>query len=296
MLRFLSILIFGCCFLAEAQVSSNWFQKGSAIALDNTSSFDMSFSGGGNSIALVGASSSDAHAKVYSLQEAYNLTVNINGSGSVNITSGSYPSGTNIVLAVNPDSEEWLFTGWSGDFVGDHTTSNATITITSNMIITANFSLDADEDGLSNLYELSTSLSDPYNIDTDGDGLSDYEEISGSEYEFIEGAFSWSQARDDAVSRGGHLATVTSTNEWNNILSLLDSVVTSRTQTSFHIWIGGTDENVEGQWEWITGEPWTVDFWHGGEPNDDTTPQKPDGENYTAINQGVYGMIRMTQL
>ena len=129
MFRFLSILICGCCFQIGAQVSSNWFQKGSAIALDNASSFDMSFSGDGNSIALVGASSSDAQAKVYSLQEAYNLTVNINGSGSVNIASGSYPSGTNIVLAVNPDSEEWLFTGWSGDLIGDNTTSNTTITI-----------------------------------------------------------------------------------------------------------------------------------------------------------------------
>ena len=52
MFRFLSILICGCCFVIEAQVSSNWFQKGSAITLDNASSFDMSFSGDGSSIAI----------------------------------------------------------------------------------------------------------------------------------------------------------------------------------------------------------------------------------------------------
>ncbi len=73
MFRFLSILICGLCFLVEAQASSNWFQKGDAIYLASASSFDISFSGDGNSIALVGTSSSDTSAKVYSLLPTYDI-------------------------------------------------------------------------------------------------------------------------------------------------------------------------------------------------------------------------------
>ncbi len=32
--------------------------------------------------------------------------------------------------------------------------------------------------------------------------------------------------------------------------------------------LGGTDENQEGVWEWITGEPWSYTNWDPGEPND----------------------------
>ena len=199
MFRFLSIFICGLCFLVEAQVSSNWFQKGNAISLDSASSFDISFSGDGNSIALVGASSSNASAKVYSLLPTYDITFTSSEGGVINILSGSYPLGTNITLSVTPESEAWLFTGWSGDFVGDYTTSNATITITSNMSITANFSLDADGDGLSNWMERN----------------------SGNIYEVIYAEFNWQQARDDAVSRGGYLATITTLEEWNHVLSLM---------------------------------------------------------------------------
>ena len=47
--------------------------------------------------------------KVYSLEESYDLTINVNGSGSVNIENGTYPAGTSITLSVSPASEEWLF-------------------------------------------------------------------------------------------------------------------------------------------------------------------------------------------
>ena len=31
--------------------------------------------------------------------------------------------------------------------------------------------------------------------------------------------------------------------------------------------LGGTDENIEGAWEWVTGEAWNYENWNGGEPN-----------------------------
>ena len=110
---------------------------------------------------------------------------------------------------------------------------------------------DSDDDGLTDGYEVNTSSTDPTDTDTDEDGLSDGEEIIGiisvannNYYELIEGSFTWHAARDDAISKGGHLATITSSNEW----SIVDAIIVG------DVWLGATDENSEGQWEWITGE------------------------------------------
>ena len=112
---------------------------------------------------------------------------------------------------------------------------------------------DSDDDGLTDGYEVNTSSTDLTDTDTDEDGLSDGEEIIGiisvannNYYELIEGSFTWHAARDDAISKGGHLATITSSNEW----SIVDAIIVG------DVWLGATDENSEGQWEWITGEAW----------------------------------------
>ncbi|HHG84433.1 MAG TPA: HYR domain-containing protein [Bacteroidetes bacterium] len=33
------------------------------------------------------------------------------------------------------------------------------------------------------------------------------------------------------------------------------------------VWIGASDENTEGQWEWINGDPFSYSHWKNGEPN-----------------------------
>ena len=33
---------------------------------------------------------------------------------------------------------------------------------------------------------------------------------------------------------------------------------------------GGTDETIEGNWQWITGEAWSYTNWNAGEPNGGT--------------------------
>ena len=83
-------------------------------------------------------------------------------------------------------------------------------------------------------------------------------------YQLIQGDFNWFEAKLDAEKRGGHLATITSQQEWDTIRTIVPpSVLEGKT-----IWIGGTDSRVEGQWEWITGEPWGGFVnWRGGEPN-----------------------------
>jgi prepilin-type N-terminal cleavage/methylation domain-containing protein len=88
-------------------------------------------------------------------------------------------------------------------------------------------------------------------------------------FEVIRGNITWFAARDDAQSRGGHLATITSQEEWTKM----------RTTPGYGtlLWIGGWQPNggkdePKGGWEWVTGEPWgQVDGWspvgNGMEPN-----------------------------
>lgn len=103
--------------------------------------------------------------------------------------------------------------------------------------------------------------------DTDGDGLSDRYETGFGRYELVPGPMTWRQARAAAEARGGHLATIVSAQEWAAIQEVIADRGESFANKSTAI--GGTDEAVEGTWEWITGEPWTYTHWHqnGIEPN-----------------------------
>jgi hypothetical protein len=60
-----------------------------------------------------------------------------NGSVALNPPGGTYAAGTNLTLTATPDSG-WQFDNWSGGLTGS--TNPATITVNSNMTITANFS------------------------------------------------------------------------------------------------------------------------------------------------------------
>ncbi len=78
-----------------------------------------------------------------------------------------------------------------------------------------------------------------------------------SEYELIDDRkYTWQQAKSDAESRGGHLATVGSQEEWDLIKPLVAGATKGWT------WLGGTDERVEGTFEWVDGTPWDFEFWN----------------------------------
>jgi hypothetical protein len=81
-------------------------------------------------------------------------------------------------------------------------------------------------------------------------------------YQVIATNLTWHQAKEDAERRGGHLATITSQEEFDYILSLGLTF-----QFAEGYWLGATDEVQEGTWVWITGEPWQFTAWFGGEPN-----------------------------
>lgn len=92
-------------------------------------------------------------------------------------------------------------------------------------------------------------------------------------------AISWATARDDAWSRQGYLATLTSAaeNQWVydtfNMTSDLSLWWLDPAGNYQGPWIGGyqTDPFVDepsGYWAWISGEAWGWTAWDPGEPND----------------------------
>ena len=120
-----------------------------------------------------------------------------------------------------------------------------------------NRALTADEVG--QLY-----VRDAGNLDQDGDGLTDAWEQGYGRYQIITGNFTWEQAKSDAEARNGHLATITSGNEWNAMETILGEPMTRDGSR----WIGGSDVSQEGSWRWITGEVWNYTNWAPNEPQD----------------------------
>lgn len=68
------------------------------------------------------------------------LTIDVNGSGSTNPTSGSYsyPKGTEVTITASPDSG-WHFDSWTGD-VAEPESNTTVLTMDSSKTVTANFS------------------------------------------------------------------------------------------------------------------------------------------------------------
>lgn len=90
-----------------------------------------------------------------------------------------------------------------------------------------------------------------------------YNAANGHYYEVVAGSYDWHSARDLAAAASynglqGHLATLTSAEE--------NAWVFNTFQVSNYL-LGGTDEDVEGQWQWVTGEAWVWTNFAAGEPN-----------------------------
>jgi hypothetical protein len=84
---------------------------------------------------------------------------------------------------------------------------------------------------------------------------------NGHWYEMSPTAAYWGQMRDIAISRGGHLATITSAME--NAF-VFNSLPAKYSPSAF--FIGGSKDS-GGTWSWVTGEPWNFTNWGPGEPN-----------------------------
>ncbi len=94
-----------------------------------------------------------------------------------------------------------------------------------------------------------------------------------SRYEVIKETLSWEEARQRCQQMGGHLATVTSQAEQDQIVAL------AQAQGVRYMWLGGyTSYDFDGSvfGHWITGEPFSFQNWDPNEPSrqdKDGTPE-----------------------
>ena len=115
---------------------------------------------------------------------------------------------------------------------------------------------DTDFDGLTDAEEVA-GPTDPLNPDCDGDGLLDGAEVYGKVYIPVFEILRWHDAKADAERRGGRLATITSEADQRQLIRCVGATILNR----YNFWLGATDENLEGDWRWITGEPLDYTRW-----------------------------------
>jgi hypothetical protein len=106
---------------------------------------------------------------------------------------------------------------------------------------------------------------------------SDASYYKGHYYKVYNISKSWTEAKEYCEELGGHLATITSSGEQNKLTKLVKKSTTSEFD---RWWLGGTDEEEEGNWKWITGEKWSYTNWESGIPNNSYGGQP---ENYLEI-------------
>jgi uncharacterized repeat protein (TIGR02059 family) len=99
-----------------------------------------------------------------------------------------------------------------------------------------------------------------------------------SAYVIVEGP-TWEEAEANAVKLGGHLVTINDAEE-NDFLI----------KNNFKGWIGLTDKRVEGQWEWSSGQLFTLDDWIKPIFNRDNA--HPLGQDYVYMDNDHEGIIQ----
>jgi hypothetical protein len=86
-----------------------------------------------------------------------------------------------------------------------------------------------------------------------------YDAENGHYYEYVsDPAISWQQAKTQAAAAtnagaAGYLATVTSTDEFNFINSVVFSAANFPSGIPANVYVGGSDSSSPGTWKWVTG-------------------------------------------
>jgi hypothetical protein len=96
-------------------------------------------------------------------------------------------------------------------------------------------------------------------------------------YLVIKNTLTWEEAQEKCIEMGGHLATVTSSDEQSFIANTLLSDITAE------CWIGGTDKDNEGEWSWVTNEKWSYTYWAPTEPKNSSWNYGRCPENYLVM-------------
>lgn len=80
-------------------------------------------------------------------------------------------------------------------------------------------------------------------------------EFNGHYYQVYDNSMTWTEAKEYCEKLGGHLVTITTADEQ----SFVESIIKNGTKSCY--WLGGTDEEAEGNWKWITGEAFSYAHW-----------------------------------
>ncbi|XP_073334454.1 uncharacterized protein [Pagrus major] len=86
-----------------------------------------------------------------------------------------------------------------------------------------------------------------------------WRKYEGSCYYTSTGKKNWRKGREYCQSKGADLAIIKTQEEMIFINGLYSS--------DKEVWIGLTDEGVEGNWKWVDGSPLTTTFWGKNQPN-----------------------------
>ena len=114
----------------------------------------------------------------------YSLDVNSAGSGQVTLDppGGLYNEGTEVTLTAVADAN-WEFTGWSGDLNG--TQNPATLVMTANSAVTANFDSDTTAPVISNIQVVPSGTSARVSWSTDESTTGEVKYGETTSYEFV---------------------------------------------------------------------------------------------------------------
>lgn len=109
------------------------------------------------------------------------------------------------------------------------------------------------------------------------------EEFNGHYYKVVNESLYWSEAREKCEEEGGYLATITSQEEQNFVADLIEVKGEKK-----NYWLGGTDNEEEGVWRWITGEDWSYTNWRENQPDNRDNEDEDGDQNYLQICCGSY--------
>lgn len=99
--------------------------------------------------------------------------------------------------------------------------------------------------------------------------------IGDSCYFFSVLKLNWFRAKHACENMGSHLATLQTFMEDMFVSIYLRNIQTHLPGANY-IWMGGSDLDKEGQWKWVTGEPFSYTNWRKGGTNGQI--QAPDND------------------
>jgi hypothetical protein len=112
-------------------------------------------------------------------------------------------------------------------------------------------------------------------------------------YVALPNPMNFQEVRNYAENQGGHLATVSSADEWSLIVAAVDAEENNGSYTAAAIGAFEADNDNDGylEWNWVTGEVWNSSFenWYPG-----LTTMNPPGDDFVYLVSSAYWYPRNT--